>query len=523
MQGFDLKTLEAKRLADQDRLDAKRDAVERNKEGQFATPSSLAHSIAKFVLPLVTIDKPLLLEPSSGSGAFISAALSEAKKLGMTFERIIGVEKDKEFADLAAELWGPFGAEIVNQDFLEFASSATPTANLLMANPPYVRHHHMSREAKARYSEISSRVSGQSPSGLSGLYVYFILSAHLCLAPGAVSAWLVPSEFLDTNYGKFVRKYLAETVSVERIHRFNPDGLVFDDALVTSLILVFKNQKPDESHLVTFSEGDDINDPEIQKVTFPQSALRGENRWSGYFLHEPATNHHNVELTLSDFFTIRRGIATGNNSYFIRPRPEVLAEGIDDSDLIPVLPPPRRLNLLAVPADEDGWPLAAEQLVLMSSSESESTLATKNPNLARYFKAADEKTRNSYLVRNRSPWYKVESREPAPFLLTYMGRANGKGAPFRFILNRSKAIATNGYLMLYPCGELKKAIRDGLLTLDDVHATLNQFSQDSLIAGGRVYGGGLRKIEPKELSNIPAAHLGRQLGLQGCTRQDVLF
>ncbi|OFJ62467.1 hypothetical protein HMPREF2891_01855 [Actinomyces sp. HMSC065F11] len=47
--------METKRPADQDRLDAKRGAAEHNKEGQFAIPSSPAHSIAKFVLPLVSV------------------------------------------------------------------------------------------------------------------------------------------------------------------------------------------------------------------------------------------------------------------------------------------------------------------------------------------------------------------------------------------------------------------------------------------------------------------------------------
>ena len=159
----------------------------------------------------------------------------------------------------------------------------------------------------------------------------------------------------------------------------------------------------------------------------------------------------------------------------------------------------------------------------MSSSESESVLAVKNPNLEKYFKQVDEKTRKSYLVRNRSPWYKVENREPAPFLLTYMGRINGKGDPFRFIVNHSRAVATNGNLMLYPRGELKSGIEDGSLTLEAVHEALKQLSQKLLIAGGRVYGGGLRKIEPKELSSIPAGLLCRQLGIQNHTRQETLF
>ncbi|WP_257202271.1 hypothetical protein [Corynebacterium cystitidis] len=159
----------------------------------------------------------------------------------------------------------------------------------------------------------------------------------------------------------------------------------------------------------------------------------------------------------------------------------------------------------------------------MSSSEPEATIAAKNPSLAKYFKGADDKTCNSYLVRNRSPWYKVESREPAPILLTYMGRANGKGTPFRLILNYSRAIATNGYIMLNPRGVLEIAIQKGSLTLEDVHQALQQFSQESLMAGGRVYGGGLGKIGPKKLANVPAGSIFRQLAIRDNTSEDRLF
>ncbi len=65
-------------------------------------------------------------------------------------------------------------------------------------------------------------------------------------------------------------------VRIERIHRFDPDRLVFDDALVTSLIVVFKNKQSGKNHLVTFSEGDDIDNPEGASLVFPQTSLRGK-------------------------------------------------------------------------------------------------------------------------------------------------------------------------------------------------------------------------------------------------------
>jgi len=86
-----------------------------------------------------------------------------------------------------------------------------------------------------------------------------------------------------------------------------------------------------------------------------------------------------------------------------------------------------------------------------------------------------------------------------------MGRqAQGNRNPFRFILNRSKATAPNVYLMLYPGHALKKELKDNPELLKTVWQALNEISPDILMGEGRVYGGGLHKIEPNELANAPA-------------------
>ncbi len=111
-----------------------------------------------------------------------------------------------------------------------------------------------------------------------------------------------------------------------------------------------------------------------------------------------------------------------------------------------------------------------------------------------------------YLCKHRSPWYAQEKRPPSMFLCTYMGRAHtGKGLPFRFILNHSKATATNVYLMLYPKPALAKMILDRPELVKEVWQGLNHISAETLMSEGRVYGGGLHKLEPRELGNALCA------------------
>lgn len=61
------------------------------------------------------------------------------------------------------------------------------------------------------------------------------------MSEDGIAGWLIPSEFMDVNYGKALKAYLLREVTLLHIHRFEPNNVQFDDALVSSAVVWFKN------------------------------------------------------------------------------------------------------------------------------------------------------------------------------------------------------------------------------------------------------------------------------------------
>jgi adenine-specific DNA-methyltransferase len=91
-----------------------------------------------------------------------------------------------------------------------------------------------------------------------------------------------------------------------------------------------------------------------------------------------------------------------------------------------------------------------------------------------------------------------------------MGRGGADGKkPFRFILNRSRAIVANSYLILYPRPVLETLLVKHPELVELFWEALNGMTEGAMVDEGRVYGGGMHKLEPSELANVPALEILR--------------
>ncbi len=209
---------------------------------------------------------------------------------------------------------------------------------------------------------------------------------------------------------------------------------------------------------------------------------------------------------MSDLFDIKRGVATGANHFFILSQGQIRERNLPQALFTPILPSPRYLEDGEIEADAEGHPILDQKLFLLTCNLPERVVKAQYPALWDYLQeGVREGIDQRYLSRHRSPWYAQEHRPAALLLCTYMGRISSAGeSPFRFILNHSQATAPNVYLLLYPKVSLSSELRARPKLLRAVWAALDAIPPETLMRAGRVYGGGLYKLEPKELGNVPA-------------------
>ena len=135
----------------QQSIDKSKDLVSRNKMGQYATPKSLASEICQYVGSISKWSYPIeVLEPALGLGIFIEVFKFETD---LDINRYTGIELDEDFFNAAEKLWRGFNVDLVKSDFMLF--NTNKKFQIIISNPPYVRHHHLSKDYKTKITHLS--------------------------------------------------------------------------------------------------------------------------------------------------------------------------------------------------------------------------------------------------------------------------------------------------------------------------------------------------------------------------------
>jgi adenine-specific DNA-methyltransferase len=464
--------------------------VERRPRGQFQTPFWAADLMASWLLSEPT---DLLLDPGVGAGRLLFRALKAGRHLP---DEILGLDVDPlslTMARLNVDLRDHDGRVQLNlrrRDFLTGSLAERPDA--ITCNPPYSRHHSIPPEQKeAIHAGFESRL-GQRFNRLAGLHVLFLVRALEVARPGARIAFITPADWLDVGYGRDIKRFVLEQAHVESIVLFDEGHLFFDGAM-TSAAITFIRKEPSAGRITRIVHLPCELPPRQQVLAAVKGTsavldgeevkLAGARRWGR--IHKQV----NQGTRLGEFARVRRGLATGCNRFFSLSEETRRRFGIEKADLRLAIVSPRlvsgteltRAFLDSLPDDQARWVLDRRDI----GAEKGRTPIARYLRWGREHLAAD----TGYLASNRKPWYALEKRGDCPILFSYMNRDNP-----RFIRNRAKAVPLNTFLIVEP--------REGV-DPDALCAALNsKFVLDQLTHDRRNYGGGLWKLEPREVEEL---------------------
>ncbi|QHC72767.1 Eco57I restriction-modification methylase domain-containing protein [Rathayibacter sp. VKM Ac-2805] len=467
---------------------------EEREAAMFLTPPELAYDMASASISLFPQNTAIDFgDPAVGPGIFFAALRKLARPAYI--RSAVGVEISPARARATAHRWRRAGLRVLLGDFLT-RKPADQEWNLLLANPPYVRHQEINRSLLWLRIALAKRI-GVEIDGRSDLYVYFVLSAHDWLREGAIASWLLPSEFASTDFGQSLRTYFTNHVQLRRLHFYDQDSTYFDNARISSSVVTYERTLPSGQMAIKVTRGGTLERP-VEEVDVPLEILQRRGKWNWLTLTQPYSSN---SVSIGDYFDLKRGIATGANAAFVLRSDQLLELEVAQEWVRPVLPKARTLDSYEIEADIHGNPLVSDRRWLIDTDESISKIRSRSPKFADYLEEIEAGVGQRTLVRQRRPFYKQEKRKPADFVFVYMAKrgVDGRG---RFIRNRSRAVVLNNYLALTMKDHLREAAENDDTIWAQVFDALRAVPSEEFVRHGRNYVSGLVKLEPRDLAEV---------------------
>lgn len=349
---------------------------ERGTHGQFRTP----RRISQLMWELAVCEGDQVLDAGMGAGALsvprgksrsVSTFGVEQSRLGFLMAVTAlavadqpGVVHEADFFDIGAR---PLGmdpdATIQMGPDNEDVDIVPGQVDAAIANPPYIANRNLPQSTShyrrhlAAFGETDRTpyLDGEKKlSGRSDLFVYFVTHATQFLAEGGRLVYLLPTKWMETQYGQTLQTFLFDHYRLSAVIEF--DDTVFDDAQVDAVIVVAErcsNERTRENTTTRFitinsdavprticnlaaensegmaedcesARGTSPRDTDYQITTVSQSVLAARDASDGpltqYFktpdvLRSLKTNDRLVPLdTLA---SVTYGQKTGNNEIFL--------------------------------------------------------------------------------------------------------------------------------------------------------------------------------------------------------------
>lgn len=443
------------------------DGPHRRKLGTFFTPPAVVDLMLDGLKP--TAPDSLLVDPGAGVGAF---ALRASQKWRAA--EVVGVDVNVVTLGLLGTAAFQAGAEIslVHGDYVAWCSE-TPVdtrPRIFVGNPPYTRHQDLTRKHKQQLFDASG---GLISSRLAGLSTYFLATTINSLRPLDQLSFILPSTWLQARYGRELKEWISDQPKrrIEVLH-FDSEIDVFPATRVDAMILSIGPERPRQQQLsyrkIT-SRGRHLRS---RKADEKQIGRRGVLKGSAPLLN--------------DFAAVRRGVATGANSFFFLDDEQ--AAELPHEALKPVVA--RLGNIEGDVLDQNEFDsIGARGKKRWLLDLSDSRLITDERVRALVAEGKRLGIADRYLARVRPQWYVIEQVNPAPLLCAIMTKQR-----FRIVHNAVGAIHSNSVYGIYP--------KEGAPLVELMEWLRSDAGQQALRGAAKIYSGGLLKLEPRALASV---------------------
>ena len=206
------------------------DKQTKKNEGIFFTSQSIVQSCINSVQQFIELTtETAILEPSCGSGEFISALLEINNTM-----RITGVENNHTIYEEVKHFESPSnpGVTIINDDFLRVVH--TSKYNVIIGNPPYF---------VIKKNTVAS-VYLDYFVGRPNIFILFIIKSLSLLADNGILCFVLPNNFMNCLYYNKTRQYIHDHFTILNITGATGE---FIDTQQETIIMVVQNKVPSAS------------------------------------------------------------------------------------------------------------------------------------------------------------------------------------------------------------------------------------------------------------------------------------
>ena len=464
----------------------------RKQFAQYFTPEA----VASFMVNWVRKGNPRapLFDPAFGLGNFWECCPASTE--------FHGQDIDSNVLDFYRKHSTRFPASLRQQDYL---LSSNPGKYHVVCNPPYLKFQHF--EQKEAFLEHFKNKYGINLSGYINIASAFLAKSICELEPGFRLAYIMPSEFLNAGYGRQVKELLIQKHHLAYIIQLECEQEAFSDAITSLCILLYDTSR--QYDRVTFHSidslkelGDILFKPALRSI--PVHELLPSHKWGKYLQKTDNTLELSLKnLTyLSNYGHFTRGIATGANEFFVLRASQISQLSLSSSDYCCCISKSAQISKAIFTQDDFDNLTSQDAPVFLFNAGPKPSPAAKQ--YIRYGESVGYQ--NGYITRNRTPWYKMENRAPAPIMLNVFSR-NG----YKVVRNLTSVQSLTNYHCFYPNLFGMQRIETLFLYL------LSEVGHRILSSSMRKYGNQLDKFEPNDLNqayvpsedfldSIPSSH-----------------